>query len=355
MSARREIRDEDSMTHMITRRQFITALTLAALGGCRTVPGLRSQRRVTAPARACCWVDGLCPQTIAVVGDVQRTGLIELTTLGRTQNDLERETVLEAIAREKPDMLLMLGDQVVLGDDDNSWVYFDNIMDPIHTAGIPVRAILGNHDYEGRDHHNCIEQFCRRFPHQRERRHGLIDLGGVALLTVDSNLDQLSRAEAEEQENDYRAMLEKLDADPSVRAVIVASHHPPYTNSDLFDKDDIRAVERVFARPFLRASKTRLYLSGHVHSYERFVIGEKTFVVSGGGGGPRREVDISAGRPYTNDAYRGDDVRPFHYLLLKIHQDKITVETKMLRLPRRTPMPTPKFLVGDRFALRVAE
>lgn len=333
----------------------MTALTLAALGGCSPIARVRPVRSSSAPARPCCWTDGLCPTTVAIVGDVQRTGLLEMSLLGRTQNDREREAILAAIAAESPDMLLMLGDQVVLGDDDDGWVYFDTIMDPIHAASIPVRAMLGNHDYEGRSHTRCIEQFCERFPHQRDRKHGLINLGGIALLTIDSNFEHLTSAEAERQEDEYRDLLAKLDADPAVRGVIVASHHPPYTNSDLAAGADLKRVRETFAKPFLAAKKTCLYLSGHVHSYERFIVGEKTFVVSGGGGGPRREVDISAGRPYTNDAYRKDRVRPFHYLMMNIHHDKITVETKMLRMPRRGVAESPRFFAGDRFALRCAE
>ncbi|MEO5928926.1 MAG: metallophosphoesterase [Candidatus Kapaibacterium sp.] len=328
---------------MLTRRQFITTLALASFGGCRALTGLTSSGL---EPQSCCWDSEVKPTTIAIVGDVQRTGLLEMTTLGRSQNDREREAVLNAIAADQPDMLLMLGDQVVLGDDEENWIYFDRIMAPIRDIGIPVRAMLGNHDYEGENSSVCIGSFCQRFPYQRDGIHGLTLLGPIALITLDSNFDRLTREEKDNQTEQYKKWLAKLDKDPDVKGVIVASHHPPYTNSDLSDHKEVTDVLNAFAGPFKEAVKTRLYLSGHVHNYERFIAGDKMFVVSGGGGGPRREVDISPNRPYHNDAYRRDRSRPFHYLRLTIHEEKMMVETRMLRKGSKWD-----FATGDRFAL----
>jgi hypothetical protein len=61
-------------------------------------------------------------------------------------------------------------------------------------------------------------------------------------------------------------------------------------------------------------------------------------------------VDNSPNRPYHNDAYRKDGFRPFHYLRLKIHEEKLTVETRMLR-KRGSDW---DFASGDRFALGFA-
>lgn len=303
----------------------------------------------TLPPKPCCWVPELRPRTIAVVGDVQRTGTLELTLLGRRQNDREREAILRGIAADKPDMLLMLGDQVVLGDDDRAWPYFDRIMAPIHEADIPVMAMLGNHDYEGVDRSACIGNFCQRFPHQVDLMHGMRRLGDVAVVTLDSNFAWMTPEEIERQARDYAMWLKELDDDETIKGVIVASHHPPYTNSDLYKGRDLKMVEEMFARPFVAAKKTRLYLSGHVHAYERFITGDKMFIVSGGGGGPRREVSVARSRPYHNDAYRKPGFRPFHYILLTMHEDKITAVTKMLRAPRREEW---SFDVDDRYSLK---
>lgn len=330
---------------MLSRRQFISTLALASVGGCRV---LQNVKPPASAAVQCCWKDGLEPQTIAIVGDVQRTGILEMSMLGRTQNDREREAILAAIAKDAPDMMLMLGDQVVLGDAEEGWNYFDRIMTPIHQAGIPVRAMLGNHDYEGSLHDLCVSNFCDRFPHQRNEHHGLVMLGRLALITLDSNFEHLGESGAEAQARRYEELLHELDENPDVRGVVVASHHPPYTNSDLSGSSELRIVRNMFAAPFLAARKTRLYLSGHIHSYERFVSGDKTFVISGGGGGPRREVSISKSRPYTNDAYRKEVLRPFHYIRMKVREDALNCEVMMLRKKSSRDF---TFSAGDRFSV----
>ncbi len=320
-----------------TRRAFLASLAVSAVSVRSIASALRSP---TPEPRPCCWVDGLEPKRIAIVGDVQRTSIAEVSFMGRKQNDPEREAVLRAIAGDRPDMVLMLGDQVVEGDDDNEWSYFDRIMSPINDAGIPVRSILGNHDY-GRRVGRCMHNCNARFPYQSGTPNAsLVRLGGVGLVTVNSNYDRLSVEEIAEQAQSYTSWLTELDSDETIKSIIVASHHPPYTNSDIGPNDE---MIRDIAIPFAKSRKTRLYLSGHVHSYERFVANDKTFVISGGGGGPRRSVDISDKRPYTNDAYRIGRFRPFHYIMLTVSESSLDAEVMMLQQDR--------FVVGDRFSL----
>ncbi len=329
---------------MINRREFLGTLGLAALAGGSGLAACGGlSRQPEAPPEACCWDDGVAPKRIAVVGDTQRTGLLEQRFLGRRQNDAEREAVLAAIAAQRPDMLLIVGDQVVSGDDED-WAYFDRIMAPIREAAIPTLGMLGNHDYDGGDIGRSLANFCARFPHQRDRMHGVTRLGGVALVTLDSNFDRLNRRAIERQESRYDLALSALDADPAVHTVIVASHHPPYTNSDMAGTENVDTVEQKYAPRFLAARKTRLYLSGHVHSYERFAKDGKSFVITGGGGGPRREVSVDPDRRYDYDQYHRGTLRPFHFLMLTVATGGLSAEVHMLQ-PREHWV----FEVGDRF------
>jgi Icc-related predicted phosphoesterase len=321
----------------LSRRQFLAALAVSSVGAPRVLASMKGAP--PAAAVKCTWKDDLDPKTIAIVGDVQRTSLAEYNFLGRPQNDAEREAILNAISDDKPDMVLMLGDQVVAGDDDNQWAYFDRCMAGITQQQIPVRSILGNHDY-GESKSRSLRCCYDRFPYQEGAIHSLVKLGSLALVTLNSNFDQLTSSEIRNQEQDYDKWLTELDNDPSVRGVLVASHHPPYTNSDLGLNSE---VYEMFAKPFLQSKKTRLFLSGHVHSYERFVSGDKMFVVSGGGGGPRRVIDISSSRPLQNDAYRIGTLRPFHYIRLKVTDSELRGEVMMLQRDR--------FKVGDRFSV----
>lgn len=308
---------------MLSRRQFITTAALASIGG----PKLLADVRTASSSTALTWADDLRPTTIAVVGDLQRVSGAEQYLMSRRDNHDERTMILDHIAKEKPDMLLLLGDQVGSGDYADEWMYFDEVIGKVKDAQIPVRAIYGNHDY-GYDKGTCVRNFTERFPHQPEHGSSMVKLGHIALVTVDTNFDQLSSGEIDRQAEQYRKWLGELEEDPEIKGVLVAAHHAPYTNSALGANGGVISM---FAEPFYRARKTRIFLSGHVHNYERFVTGDKTFLVTGGGGGPLRSVDISSSRQFQNDAYRSrSPIRPCHYVKLTIGDNVLKAETKFI-------------------------
>lgn len=282
------------------------------------------RRETTSVAPRYYWSDSLRPRRIMVVGDLQPTLWVERTFLGRKQNDTVRRRVIEAVQRENPEMLLLLGDLVADGARASDWTRFDSLMEPI--SGIPLYAVIGNHDY-GAFSTNGLPHFKERFPYCLTLPRVVRLADSVMLIVLDSNVELLPEAVREAQAERYRALLLRMDLDPSVRGVIVADHHPPYSNSDLHIDERVRGE---FAVPFQEGRKTCLFLSGHVHSYERFSIDGKVFVVSGGGGGPRREVDTSATRRYMTDRWRHGSRRPHNYLRIEIDPTGLHAETMML-------------------------
>ena len=286
------------------------------------------------------WSDTLRASRILVVGDLQPTSWFEMTFMGRTQNDSIREGIVQRMADEDPDMLLMLGDYVASGEREEDWLAFDSLMGPVCTQKIPVMAVLGNHDY-GMVGSDGVAHCNARFPHVAALPSLTMLADSTALLVVDSNIESLPEERQRTQQRRYREILRRLDRSPAIKGVVVASHHPPITNAAL--AIDPR-VHDTFVPPFLEAKKTMLFLSGHIHSYERFEIEGKTFVVSGGGGGPRREVDTSATRPHTTDQYRSGAWRYHHYLDLQVRSEGIRGETWMLV--------GEEYRLGDGFALR---
>ena len=82
--------------------------------------------------------------------------------------------------------------------------------------------------------------------------------------------------------------------------------------------------ERAVVRPVLFELRgKRVFVAGHVHAYERFLKDGVHFLVSGGGGGPVRE--LGAGRH--PDLYAGP--RGFHYLRFRL-DDGLRCDVMML-------------------------
>jgi hypothetical protein len=317
---------------MLNRRTFLATVGLASLG----LP-----RLLRASVRTGSIPDGE-PMVVCAIGGLRRTSAAELTFFSAALNDDEREKIVRQVATEKPALLLLLGDQVSDGADPVEWRYYDNLMQPIRDAGTPMLAVRGTHEYNLIDRKLADQESQKRWPETSACPH-FRTVGSIAYIGIDTNFDMLTPSEAADQQKIFVKTLEKLDSDPAVQGIIVLAHQAPYTNSALGPNQDMITG---YAEPFLAAKKTRLFLSGQVHSYERFTFndGEKQFINSGGGGAPRRTVDISEDRPFRNDPTgRLPMLRPFNFLKLTITDEAIKGESMMLQ--KRG------FVVGDRFGV----
>ncbi|HZF48363.1 MAG TPA: metallophosphoesterase [Polyangiaceae bacterium] len=281
------------------RRSALIALAGALGLGCRTLPPPEPFTGQIPPFQE--------DRPFAVVSDLQRTALIEFW---RESNARERELVVQAIAAARPAFLAITGDLVFSGGSPEQWAELDALCAPLREASIPVVAAFGNHEYwggsEGEDH------FFARFPHLERQHWYSLAYGPVRLIILDSNVDELTESGWRKQLAWYERTLGDFDRDPDVRGVLVLLHHPPYTNSSV--TSDEPHVQRDFVPPFRCAKKTLAMISGHVHSYERFVREGKTFVVSGGGGGPRARLRMGDRRQHKDDSLKAAALRNFHYL-----------------------------------------
>jgi calcineurin-like phosphoesterase family protein len=272
----------------------------------------------------------------AVVGDLQRTSWLEFW---RESNDVEREVLARAIAAERPALLAITGDLVFDGSSAARWAELDATCAPIRDAGIPAFAALGNHEYWGGK--SGPEHFFDRFPHLEKKHFYAIAYGPVRLVFLDSNIEEMPSAEWEKQRVWYEKTLADLDADPGVRGVLVLAHHPPYTNSTV--TSDERYMQQVIVPPLLRAKKTLGLLSGHVHSYERFVREGKMFVVSGGGGGPRARLAEGKDRCHPDDLFAGPPIRDFHFTVFTVTAAGVAGEVMGLPKGGTTVAPMDRF------------
>jgi Icc-related predicted phosphoesterase len=259
---------------------------------------------------------------IAVIGDLQRTSFLE-SLIFREQNDLERVHLINEISNENTAGVLILGDMVFDGSSQKDWRFFDTLIDPLKEKRLPIFPVVGNHEYWG-NKLAAKNNLHQRFPKLQENHWYSFIHKNTAFIILDSNKDQYTNKKWDEQISWFKDVLLEYDLDPKINGILVFTHHPPFTNSTITG-DEID-VQLAFIKHFNESTKTIAFISGHAHTYERFLKDDKTFIVSGGGGGPR--VTLNTGPDFHKDLYDGPSPRPFHYLLINPLKENLQITVK---------------------------
>lgn len=259
------------------------------------------------------------PPVFILLGDTQKTMTLEFW---RAHHDDERRAVIRAVAEERPAFVVNSGDVVCHGGHGNDWERFCDENRPIFERGIAYFPALGNHDFYG-GAEDGLAYRARIFPHIGTRRWFDVRFGSVLVAVLDSNLDRLSPGQVREQDRWLEDLLTSAEQDERIRHVILVCHHPPYTNASGLSEDT--GVQAHFVSRL--TPKVRVFFAGHVHNYERFEKKGVQFVVSGGGGGPTREV---APKGAHRDLYTGPRTHPFHYCRLSVDGPRLRFEVRML-------------------------
>ncbi len=256
-----------------------------------------------------------------VFGDSRRTLGLEFW---RRDYPRERLLVIEALAAEDPAFIVNTGDLVSVGSDAAEWRAFHADNRPIFAKGIPYYPGLGNHEYAS-DPAQGLANYFAFFPHLKGRKWYEVRFPPVLVAVLDSNFGRLGEEEAREQDRWLAGLLAAAEGDAAIRHVILCCHHAPYTNSDVHP--DSKQVQARFAAR--RTPKVKALVSGHVHSYERFLKEGVQYVVSGGGGAPLTSVDTD--RPKHRDEFRGGAYRGFHYLRFTLEGGRLRCDVVMLQ------------------------
>jgi hypothetical protein len=263
-----------------------------------------------------------------MLGDPQ----IDVPYMGWHENNYSAvREIFRKIASENPAFTFLLGDLAFFGNSASLWKKFDKLSAPLRDANIPVFPITGNHEYltDNTNFSNYSELYknlFQRFPHLEGNTYYELDFKNVAILGLNSNFDQLSPKEKREQEKWYGERLNAIEKDTKITFVIVACHHAPYTNSTEVHDDE--RVQKSFVIPFKAATKAKLFITGHCHSYEHFVFDGKHFLVSGGAG-PHQKLQKNEGG-LKSDLYDGPAIRDHHYC--KITPSATVLQVEMVAL-----------------------
>jgi 3',5'-cyclic AMP phosphodiesterase CpdA len=277
---------------------------------------------------------------IILYGDSRTATRGEGFFMGRTDPARERPLIVAQVAAEKPDLIIHSGDLVARGASEDHWKAWDLLHKPLIDAKIPFHSVLGNHEYTGGSLAG-LDFHAERFPSHKGCRWYAVRAGPLLFAMVDTNFDDLPTTFIERQGEWFQQTLIDADADKDVKALVVVSHHPPYTNSTVHGPSE--ETRRRFSDTAAACSKFRMYLAGHVHNYERFLVKGAHYVVSGGGGAPQTAVNINKFR--TEPAFHGPEIRPFHYLLMTVGDAGAVVDAMMLQSDD-------SWKSGDRFEIK---
>lgn len=129
--------------------------------------------------------------------------------------------------------------------------------------------------------------------------------GGVAFFSVDTE----SPLTAGSPQLEWLAReLAAAKAEPGWRTSVVFFHKPIYTLSLHAPLTAVRAT----VEPLLIANGVKLVMQGHNHVYERFQVGDITYVTSGGGGAPLYDPDANTGAFANDVALRQKALKKYH-------------------------------------------
>jgi hypothetical protein len=260
-------------------------------------------------------------------------------------NPVIRKWLVDRIAEEKPDAVLLSGDVPWHGYDTGDYKQYRSETEPWRRGSIRVIPALGNHELNGNDPATGLENWWTAFPTLRGYRWYSVRLGSnVAVLNVDSNSSLLPGSD---QQRWIAGQLEALPA--SVKFVVFNMHHPPLADYQAQgDADHNPRPNEIALAGMLKASPLRsrvrfIVCAGHIHNYERFLQDDTTYLVSGGAGAKPRTIVRAK-----DDLYQDPAPANYHYVKFVLRGN--VVDAEMVRLADPASL-TPKWEVKDTFQI----
>ncbi len=261
--------------------------------------------------------------TIDFISDTQQPMWVEKIVLKSTHNIKATALLFEDIIKTKPESLYMLGDIVSLGYSNHKWKKVDKFLSSCRNENTLVCGLLGNHDVMGR-RKKGERNFDKRFP-QNIRTGYMSVTDSVAIILLNSNFKTLSSTDKQIQDNWYQQILNTLDSNEAIKAVIVTCHHAPFSNSKIVGSSG--PVQQNFVMPYINSKKGQLFITGHSHNFEHFNLLGKDFLVIGGGGGLHQPINTSnKNLPDLAAAYKP----LFHYLSVNRVENVLKVTSHYL-------------------------
>ena len=259
--------------------------------------------------------DSTRPLRFAVYGDMRYPG------------HAAHRTIVEALVREAPALIVNTGDLTDLGSEESNWQKYFEITAPMGAIA-PVVPALGNHDAERRGAGAPLTWSLFGVPGKGPPGWTSLDLGGVHFVILSTN-EMRNPAQVAWLRDDL-ARARRHHA----RAIFAFCHEGPWTHGLHGGAPE---MARDYA-PLLAAAHVDVLFSGHDHIYERGVgttpEGNLTYVVTGGGGAPLYNPSCRAASGPPPNVPRPLPPCPasvaaltnsYHYIMVEVAPDGVTL------------------------------
>lgn len=262
------------------------------------------------------------PLTVITYGDQRFTDLSNL----KSTNPRVRLWLVKQIAAEKPGAVVLNGDVPLAGGVENDYEVYQGETQAWRDAHLNVYQVLGNHEFHG-EPAQCLQNWWNAFPALRNRRWYSVQLGSRAyIIALDSDTDLTPGSDQARWLDGQIRNLPK-----SVDLVIISMHHPPVADIQTrFEVNHNPRPNEIALRDYLTGTapkcRARIIVSaGHIHNYERHIVGDVTYLVSGGGGATPYIVERTP-----DDLYQSHLFPNYHYVKLTLGAE--SVEGAMYRV-----------------------
>ncbi len=259
----------------------------------------------------------------------------------KNTNPSVRRALVNQIASERPDALLISGDLPLNGNVENDYTVYRTETQPWRDAHLRVYPALGNHEMHGGEAVG-LKNWWATFPELNNRRWYSVSFGNAWILSLDSNAPLTAGSPQQSWIAAQFAALPK-----TVQFVFIVMHHPIVGDDFPLSTHNVRSNEAALGQ-FLAATaptlKVRItVLCGHVHNYEHFLKDGITYLVAGGGAAKPYKVERNP-----QDLYKGTDDINYHYLTFRFDGKVVHAEMHRLANP---DSPNPTWDTRDTFDL----
>ena len=190
----------------------------AASTAAQTAASLPTSQLISEPGATFRIDDPSSPTSIIAYGDTRFTD----PTNVRATNPKVRRWLVQKIASEKPDAIVINGDLPLAGDVVNDYALYQTETHIWRDKKIRVFQTLGNHEFHG-NAQQSLENWWNAFPEMRNRRWYSAQIGArVYVMAIDSDTSLLPGSD---QDRWIRQQLGSLPT--TVDFLLVTMHHPP--------------------------------------------------------------------------------------------------------------------------------